>query len=48
MFLVPEGNCAAAAVDPPQGLQLVKVTSLAQSLDVLKDVREGRTPPGCT
>jgi Lon-like protease len=46
-FLVPEGNCADAAATAPEGLQLVKVTSLDSALEALAVLRDGGTPEGC-
>lgn len=47
VFLVPEGNCAQAAERVPDGLRLVKVSTLQGALDALETVREGGEPPGC-
>jgi PDZ domain-containing protein len=49
-FLTPADNCAAAAKDTPAGLTLVKVGTMADALDALKDIRRGRTAdlPKCT
>jgi Lon-like protease len=47
VFLVPEGNCAAAAERVPEGLQLVKVTTLQSALDALALLRDGGMPEGC-
>ena len=46
-FLVPADNCAEAKADAPDGLQLVKVETLAGAVEALKDLDEGRTPPRC-
>jgi Lon-like protease len=46
-FLVPAGNCAEAKADVPDGLQLVKVDTLASAVRALKDLDAGRTPPTC-
>jgi len=46
-FLVPADNCAEAKADAPDGLQLVKVETLAGAVEALKDLDEGRTPPSC-
>ncbi len=47
VFLVPAGNCAAAAANRPAGLQLVKVASLDEAVQALDTVRDGGTPTGC-
>ncbi|MFF3254399.1 PDZ domain-containing protein [Actinacidiphila glaucinigra] len=49
-FLTPADNCAEAAADTPSGLTLVKVKTIDDALDALKDIREGRTSalPSCT
>ncbi|HEX4246258.1 MAG TPA: S16 family serine protease [Pseudonocardia sp.] len=48
VFLVPAANCAEAAANTPAGLQLVKVTALADAVDSLTALKHGRTPPGCS
>ncbi|MFF7855607.1 PDZ domain-containing protein [Streptomyces sp. NPDC007904] len=49
-FLTPADNCAAAAKDTPEGLTLVKVGTIDDALDALKDIRSGDTAdlPRCT
>jgi PDZ domain-containing protein len=47
VFLVPAANCAEAAAHPPPGLQLVKVTALADAVDALTAVKQGRPAPAC-
>ncbi|MBJ6643925.1 PDZ/DHR/GLGF domain-containing protein [Streptomyces sp. BSE7F] len=49
-FLTPADNCAAAAMDTPDGLTLVKVGTIDDALDALKDIRAGDTAdlPTCT
>ncbi|MFG2604541.1 PDZ domain-containing protein [Streptomyces sp. NPDC048514] len=42
-FLTPAANCAAAAKDTPSGLTLVKVKTIRDALDALKDIRSGNT-----
>ncbi|MDB1086836.1 PDZ domain-containing protein [Streptomyces sp. ACA25] len=42
-FLTPEENCAAAAADSPDGLTLVKVTTMDDALDALASIRDGDT-----
>ncbi len=49
-FLTPADNCASAAKDTPEGLTLVKVDTIDDALDALKDIRSGDTAglPKCT
>lgn len=49
-FLTPADNCASAAKDTPDGLTLVKVGTIDDALDALKDIRSGDTAdlPTCT
>jgi PDZ domain-containing protein len=49
-FLTPADNCAAAAKDTPSGLTLVKVDTIDDALQALKDIRGGATAdlPTCT
>ncbi len=49
-FLTPKDNCAAAAEDTPDGLTLVRVNTIGDALDALKDIRGGHTDdlPKCT
>ncbi|MET8245660.1 PDZ domain-containing protein [Streptomyces sp. NPDC005202] len=49
-FLTPADNCAAAAKDTPAGLTLVKVNTIGDALDALKDIRSGKAAdvPKCT
>jgi PDZ domain-containing protein len=47
VFLVPAGNCAEAAQRAPQGLQLVRVGTLAEAVHALDEVRTGHQPPHC-
>ncbi|MCE7008230.1 PDZ domain-containing protein [Kibdelosporangium philippinense] len=46
-FLVPAANCAEALADPPPGLQLIKVETLAGAVQALEDRKAGRPVPGC-
>ena len=46
-FLVPEGNCAEARSDVPDGLRLVKVDTLSDAVTALGDIRAGRDVPRC-
>jgi PDZ domain-containing protein len=49
-FLTPKDNCAAAAKDTPQGLTLVKVNTIDDAMNALKDISSGKTAdlPKCT
>ncbi|MEU7963400.1 PDZ domain-containing protein [Streptomyces sp. NPDC049097] len=49
-FLTPKDNCAAAAKDTPGGLTLVKVDTIDDALNALKDIRTGDTAalPKCS
>jgi Lon-like protease len=47
VFLVPADNCQEAKGATPDGLQLVKVSSLHQALGALQTLRSGGTPEGC-
>ncbi|MFJ7900970.1 PDZ domain-containing protein [Streptomyces sp. NPDC096198] len=49
-FLTPKDNCAAAAKDAPEGLTLVRVNTIDDALNALKDIRSGKTAalPQCT
>ncbi|MDW4908248.1 PDZ domain-containing protein [Streptomyces sp. ADMS] len=42
-FLTPADNCAAAAKDVPEGLTLVKVDTIGDALNSLRDIRSGDT-----
>ncbi|MFJ9080972.1 PDZ domain-containing protein [Streptomyces sp. NPDC102384] len=42
-FLTPKDNCATAAKDTPDGLTLVKVDTIDDAMDALKDIRSGNT-----
>ncbi|SDZ45932.1 PDZ domain-containing protein [Amycolatopsis xylanica] len=46
-FLVPERNCAEAKSAVPDGLNLIKVSTLDSALSALADLREGRPTPKC-
>ncbi|GGF25815.1 YlbL family protein [Williamsia phyllosphaerae] len=46
-FLVPEGNCAEARSDVPDGLTLLKVGTLNDAVSALSAVRSGRDAPRC-
>ncbi len=47
VFLVPDGNCTEATATVPDGLQLIRVTSLADAVDGLDALREGRRTTPC-
>ncbi|MCX4643316.1 MULTISPECIES: PDZ domain-containing protein [unclassified Streptomyces] len=49
-FLTPKDNCAEAAKDVPGGLTLVKVNTIDDATNALKDIRSGNTAdlPKCT
>lgn len=49
-FLTPKDNCAAAAKDTPEGLTLVKVNTIDDAMNALKDISSGKTAdlPKCT
>lgn len=46
-FLVPADNCAEAKSNAPDGMDLVKVETLAGAVEALEDLDNGRTPPHC-
>lgn len=46
-FLVPAGNCAEAVADPPDGIRLIKVDTLAGALEALDAATSGGEPPTC-
>lgn len=47
VFLVPAKNCDEAVPGAPEGLQLVKVTTLADAIHDLEGLRAGGRPVGC-
>ncbi len=47
VFLVPAENCRDAVANRPDGLQLVKVSSLSGAVQALEAVRDGGTAPSC-
>lgn len=47
IFLVPADNCAEALTAPPDGLELVKVDTLASAVDSLKTLSAGGERPRC-
>jgi PDZ domain-containing protein len=47
VFLVPAANCPEAASHAIPGLQLIKVTALADAVDSLTALKQGRPAPGC-
>lgn len=48
VFLVPADNCAEAAANAPDGLQLIRVSTLAGAVDALEGLDSGATVPSCT
>lgn len=46
-FLVPAGNCAEAAADPPDGVRLIRVETLEGALEALGAAASGAEPPTC-
>lgn len=46
-FLVPADNCQEALTDVPEGLTLIRVTTLRSALDALALVRAGKPAPSC-
>ncbi|GAA2857859.1 PDZ domain-containing protein [Pseudonocardia halophobica] len=47
-FLVPSDNCAEAVQNAPDGLRLVRVTTLASAVDALETLDGGGQAPLCT
>lgn len=47
VFLVPADNCAEARSSAPEGLELIKVGYLADAVNSLNELNEGRTPARC-
>jgi len=47
VFLTPAGNCPDAAGAVPQGLRLIKVSTLAGAVTALKALAAGRGVPSC-
>lgn len=48
VFLVPAANCAEAAADAPDGLQLARVGTLDEAVAALETLDAGGTPPACS
>ncbi|MGH3620356.1 MAG: YlbL family protein [Sciscionella sp.] len=46
-FLVPAGNCAEAKASAPDGLRLIKVSTLSGAVSALRDASQGKKVPGC-
>lgn len=46
-FLVPSANCAEAAANPPEGIDLVDVDSLDSAISALETIDSGGTPKLC-
>jgi PDZ domain-containing protein len=47
VFLTPASNCADTKGAVPAGLRLVKVSTLAQAVGYLQDLKAGRAVPSC-
>ncbi|WP_186349831.1 YlbL family protein [Gordonia spumicola] len=47
MFLVPAGNCSLATSDAPDGIELVKVDTLAGAVDALGTIGTAKSRPHC-
>jgi PDZ domain-containing protein len=47
VFLVPAGNCAEALQRVPEGLRLVRVSTLAEAVHALEELSAARLPRGC-
>jgi len=46
-FLTPADNCADAVRAVPDGLRLVRVSTLDEALRALEQLRQGQSPPTC-
>jgi PDZ domain-containing protein len=46
-FLIPAGNCASVRGRVPDGLRLVKVSTIKEALRFLRDPEVAATAPGC-
>jgi PDZ domain-containing protein len=47
VFLTPASNCADTKGAVPAGMRLVKVSTLAQAVSYLQDLKAGRSVPSC-
>jgi PDZ domain-containing protein len=47
VFMVPTENCAEAAQRAPDGLRLVRVSTLTDAVHALDEIRAGQQPPHC-
>ena len=47
VFLVPAENCDEARTAPGNSMELVKAETLQQTVDSLKTLTTGGTPPRC-
>ncbi len=47
VFLVPADNCAEAVTQVPDGLELVKVSTVDDAMAALETLKAGGTPAGC-
>lgn len=46
-FLVPEGNCSEAKAQAPDGLRLIRISTLDDAVHALDALRTGQAPPSC-
>jgi PDZ domain-containing protein len=47
VFLAPSGNCGDVSGNIPDGLQVVKVSTLHGAVQALEDIDKGRSVPSC-
>lgn len=47
VFLAPAANCGDVSGDIPDGLQVVKVSTLRGAVQALEDIEKGRSVPSC-
>jgi PDZ domain-containing protein len=47
VFLAPSGNCGDVSGNIPDGLQVVKVSTLHGAVQALEDIEKGRSVPSC-
>jgi PDZ domain-containing protein len=47
VFLTPAANCADTSGAVPQGMRLIKVSTLAGAMSALKALAAGRSVPSC-
>ncbi|GAA3431584.1 hypothetical protein [Kutzneria kofuensis] len=46
-FLAPADNCAEAKQHAPDGLKLIKVSTLGDAVTALQALKAGKPTPGC-